>query len=67
MSIFGGRPENKDRTKSLASGKVTYIGKACRRGHDGTRYTKNKVCVECAFIYAAKHKAKKKAEKEGKR
>lgn len=63
MSLYGGRKENPDRTKALIEGRSKYQGAKCRRGHSGIRYTLNKVCVECAFIYAAKHKKKKEAAK----
>lgn len=29
----------------------THIGKPCRHGHDGTRYIKNNICVECHKKY----------------
>ena len=37
---------------------MTYLGHPCKRGHDGTRYAGNRVCVECSALQTAKwHKA----------
>ena len=30
----------------------TYLGNACRHGHDGTRYKSNNICVSCHKGYA---------------
>lgn len=35
------------RTKALEQGLLTYVGKPCRHGHDGTRYSSCRACVAC--------------------
>ena len=30
-----------------AAGSAYYVGKPCKRGHEGVRYTRNCECVEC--------------------
>lgn len=35
------------RTKALEQGLLTYVGKPCRHGHDGTRYSRCRSCVSC--------------------
>ena len=35
------------RTEALANGSLTYLGKPCVHGHDGTRYASCRACVAC--------------------
>lgn len=30
------------------NGDLTYIGRPCKKGHDGRRYTSGQHCVQCA-------------------
>lgn len=44
----------------------TYKGEPCKRGHTGTRYTSNRVCVQCTQDNARAYMARN-GEKERKR
>ena len=44
----------------------TYLGTPCRNGHDGTRYKKNNICVECRkkYLYVTKEWSEKNKERK---
>ena len=37
--------------EAMRQGKAHYIGKPCKHGHGGKKYTLKGRCVECARIY----------------
>lgn len=42
-----------ERRAAAANGERKYIGKPCRYGHSGLRYTRNDNCVECVELRRA--------------
>jgi len=57
-----GRPVNLDRSLALSEGRLTYQGGKCRKGHKGERYTKNKLCVECAAVHSVEQRHRNKGK-----
>lgn len=51
MPIRGPSKKPTARKKANAIGANTYIGRPCKKGHDGKRYTGSMDCVECARQY----------------
>ena len=49
------------RKDALASGSLTYQGKPCAHGHNGTRYAANRLCVDCAKANRARQTAQEQA------
>jgi 5-methylcytosine-specific restriction endonuclease McrA len=47
------RAASSARQTAIASGALTYIGRPCASGHDGTRYTKHGSCLQCAAAQAS--------------
>ncbi len=41
------------RDAAIAAGKAIYVGRPCRLGHDGRRYTGSQACVDCAKLQKA--------------
>ena len=51
-----------NKKQAVQEGSRLYVGKSCYRGHDGTRYTSNSVCVSCSIINrSGKHKEARRA------
>lgn len=42
-----------ERRAAAARGERKYIGKPCKHGHEGLRYTRNDNCVECVEVRRA--------------
>jgi 5-methylcytosine-specific restriction endonuclease McrA len=49
----------KARQSALSSGALTYVGRACPKGHNGVRYTKYGTCVACAAEISASAEKKR--------
>lgn len=42
-----------------------YQGKPCKRGHDGMRYTRTGICVQCALEASVRQKNARHAAQDG--